>query len=394
MVGMGKDLSPDVLVDRARSALVDLARRDLTGLTDAEIEAHAVATAELVRLADAASVAAMARLDTSGAWAPSGARSAAHYVGWKGHLPLARAKALRRCGRQLRDLPVASEAFAGGQLTVDHVRLLAHAQHKAPDAFVADEPRLVELAGTHLFAQFETIIRYWIHRNDPDGAEGDAASAFAARRVDCSVTFEGTVVLDALLDPLTGAIVARELARLEQELFEADWAEARERLGDAATAHDLARTPKQRRADALRIMAERSAAKPADATEARVLLQVLIGHESVERLCELSNGTVLTPGQLLPVLDRADVERVIFDGPSKVIDVGVRRRLFTGGTRTAVHARDRGCTHPSCDEPLDRCQIDHIVPWSQGGPTTQCNAQDHCRFHNIEKGDRPPPPAA
>jgi Domain of unknown function (DUF222) len=394
MVGMGIGASPEVVAKVARTVLADLAGRDLTGLTDAEVEAHAIATAELLRLAEAAHVAALARLDTSGAWAPSGARSAAHHVAWKGHLSLPRAKALQRCSRQLRDLPATAEAFAAGLLTVDHVRLLAHAQRTAPDAFAGDEGRLVELAGTQLFSQLETIIRYWIHRHDPDGAEADAATAFAERRVDCSATFEGTVVLDALLDPLTGAIVARELARLEQELFDADWAEARERLGDAATAQLLARTPKQRRADALRIMAERSAAKPADATEARVLLQVLIGHESVERLCELTNGTVLTPGQVLPVLDRADVERVIFDGPSKVIDVGVRRRLFTGGTRTAIHARDRGCTHPSCDEPLDRCQIDHIIPWSHGGPTTQANGHDHCRFHNLEKGDRPPPPAA
>ena len=80
-------------------------------------------------------MAAVARLDTSGAWAPSGARSAAHYVAWKGHLPLPRAKALQRCGRQLRDLPVTAEAFAAGQLTVEHVRLLAHAHGKAPEAF-------------------------------------------------------------------------------------------------------------------------------------------------------------------------------------------------------------------------------------------------------------------
>jgi len=238
------------------------------------------------------------------------------------------------------------------------------------------------------------VIRYWVHRNDADDAQTDAASQLAERRVDCSETFEGTVVLDALLDPITGAIVARELARLEQELFEADWAEARERVGDGACATDLARTPKQRRADALRLMAERSAAKPADATEARVLLQVLAGHESVERLCELSNGTVVTPGQLLPILHLADVERIIFDGPSKVIDVGVRRRLFSGATRTAVHARDRGCTHPSCDEPLDRCQVDHVIPWSRGGLTTQTNGEDKCRFHNHHKGDRPPRPGA
>ena len=204
-------------------------------------------------------------------------------------------------------------------------------------------------------------------------------------------------MLDTLLDPLTGAIVARRTGAPRAGALRGRLGEARERLGDAATAHDLARTPKQRRADALRSMAERSAAKPADATEARVLLQVLIGHESVERLCELSNGTVLTPGQVLPVLDRADVERVIFDGPSKVIDVGVRRRLFTGGTRTAVHAHDRGCTHPSCDEPLDRCQIDHIVPWSRAArprsatprttaaSTTSKRAIDHPR----RRPDRP-----
>ncbi len=391
---MGKDVSPELVVEQARSALADLAARDLTVLTDAEIERHAVATAELLTLAEAAHVAALARLDSSGAWAPPGARSAAHFVAWHAHLPLGRAQARQRCGRQLRVLPTTAAAFASGRITVDHVRLLAHAQSKAPEAFAEDEERLVERASSGLFSGFETIIRYWVHRHDPDGVEADAAAAFAERRVDCSTTFEGTVVLDALLDPITGAIVARELDRLERELFEADWAEARARCGDAAVAADLARTPKQRRADALRIMAERSAAKPAEATEARVLLQVLVGHESVDRLCELSNGTVVTPGQLLPVLDRAEVERVIFDGPSKVIDVGVRRRLFSGATRTAIHARDRGCTHPSCSEPLDRCQIDHVIPYCQGGLTTQDNGTDQCRFHNHHKGGRPPPQAA
>ncbi|MEO7570883.1 MAG: hypothetical protein ABIX10_00450 [Acidimicrobiales bacterium] len=272
---MGTDLSPSVVAKDAAKALGDLASRDLTGLPTAEIEEHAIATAELLRLAEAAHVTAIARLDVSGAWAPSGARSAADYVGWKGHLPLPRAKAFQRCGRQLRDLAATATAFADGALTVDHVRLLALAQAKAPDAFTEDEARLVVLATSVLFSRFETVIRYWIHRNDPDDTEADAASQVAERRVDCSETFEGTVVIDALLDPITGAIVARELARLEQELFEADWAEARQRLGGTACA-----------------------------SEPRVLLQVLVGRGSVERLCELSSGTVVTPGQLLPVLRR------------------------------------------------------------------------------------------
>lgn len=46
-----------------------------------------------------------------------------------------------------------------------------------------------------------------------------------------------------------------ELGRLEQQEFAADWAEARSRLGEAATAADLQRTPAQRRHDALVRMA-------------------------------------------------------------------------------------------------------------------------------------------
>jgi hypothetical protein len=77
---MGCSASPAVVAKEAEPALADLAARDLTGLTDAEVDAHAIATADLLRLAEAAHVAAVARLDTSGAWAPSGARSAAHHV--------------------------------------------------------------------------------------------------------------------------------------------------------------------------------------------------------------------------------------------------------------------------------------------------------------------------
>ncbi len=229
--------------------------------------------------------------------------------------------------------------------------------------------------------------------HEPDEVEVAAQSAFEQRRAHGSRVLDSMVAVDARLDPVGGEIWRRELDRIEQELWEADWAEARERLGEAACEADLWRTRPQRRADAMRIMAERSAAKPADATEARVLLQVLTGDKSLERICELSNGRVVTPGQIVPHLDKADVERIVFDGPSKVIDVGVRQRLFRGATRTAVLVRDRGCTDPSCDAPMDRCEVDHIIPWADGGLTTQDNGQGHCGFHNRRKG-RTPPPAA
>jgi len=264
-----------------------------------------------------------------------------------------------------------------------------------PEAFEADEARLVRAGERQLFSAFERVIRYWVQVHAPDLAEADAAEQHDQRRVHASRSFEGTIIIDAMLDPVTGEIWLRELERLEQHEFDADWAEARSRLGDDATTADLCRTPQQRRADALRVMAERSAAKPADATEARPLIHVVAGTETLKNVCELSNGTVITPGQLLPILHWADLARVIFDGPSRVIDVGVRQRLFTGATRVAVERRDTVCQHPSCDTPAERCQIDHVIPYDHGGPTTQDNGQCLCPFHHrLHHKQRQPQPVA
>ncbi|CAN5720605.1 hypothetical protein BH24ACT3_BH24ACT3_10170 [soil metagenome] len=73
---------------------------------------------------------------------------------------------------------------------------------------------------------------------------------------------------------------------------------------------------------------------------------------------------------------------MVFEGRSRVIDVGVRTRLFTGALRRAIEVRDRTCTWPGCDTPVDRCEIDHRRPFAQGGPTTQANGDAKCGFHH------------
>jgi hypothetical protein len=382
MVGMAIGRSFEEVLRKARALLVEANGRDLTELTEGEVAEAAVLASEVAKLAEAAQVRVLGRLDVSRAWADDGARSGAAWVAWRCGLSRGRAGALLKCGRQLRDMPGVEAAMLAGRITVDHVRLLAAAQRADAEAFAADEARLIDAAQRLLFSAFERVIRYWTYAHAPDRCEADAATLHDERRLDASRTIGGVVVVDALLDPITGEVFLRELERLEAAEFEADWAEARERLGDAATAADLRRTPKQRRADALRTMATRSAAKPADATEPRVLLHVVAGAESVERMCELSSGAVVTPGQVLSELRWADVARVIFDGPSRVIDVGVRQRLFTGATRTAVERRDQRCQHPGCDEPAERCEIDHVVPFEEGGLTIQVNGRCYCPFHH------------
>ena len=99
---------------------------------------------------------------------------------------------------------------------------------------------------------------------------------------------------------------------------------------------------------------------------------MLVGYETFAgRMCELANGSVVTPGSLVPWLDEAWVERVVFDGPDRIKNVGVRRRIFTGATRRAVEVRDRECFHPLCDATVEDCEVDHVEPWpSAASPST------------------------
>jgi hypothetical protein len=110
---------------------------------------------------------------------------------------------------------------------------------------------------------------------------------------------------------------------------------------------------------------------------------VFVGCETFAgRLCELANGTPVTPGSLAPWLEHADIERVVFHGPSRVIDLGEARRLFTGALRRIIQLRDRECFEAACDIRAEHAQVDHIEPWAHGGTTTQANGRVACAFHN------------
>jgi hypothetical protein len=123
------------------------------------------------------------------------------------------------------------------------------------------------------------------------------------------------------------------------------------------------------------------------------LITILVGHGAFSRTCELADGTVIAPGDVVPLLGDADIERIVFDGPSRVIEVGARRRFFEDALRRAIEVRDRHCQHPSgCDVPAAQCQIDHIVPWAHGGLTTQDNGRCYCPVHNRQRvSERAPP---
>ena len=271
-------------------------------------------------------------------------------------------------------MPHTQRALADGALSPEHVDALGHANSGSRLAlFESHEETLVEQAKLLRFADCCRMVEYWKQRADADATENDGERLHEARRAMVATTIDGMVDLRGLLDPVGGATVLDELERLMEQ----------RRLQDRADGE--VRTAGQRRADALVEMAKRSRAAADGGLRPRPLLTVLVGEETLARVCELATGTVIAPGQVVPLLSEADLERVVFDSPDRVISVS-RKRTFTGALRRAIEVRDRHCQHPSgCNEPASRCDVDHIRPHSEGGETSQENGKLGCWPHNRHR---------
>jgi hypothetical protein len=370
----------------------ELSQRPLEGVDDDELQASIEALGRLETMLVAERSRLIGEWDRRGAWRSTGAKTASAALASMDGSSKQECGARLRLERSLRHLPVVREALRAGDIREAHARVLARARNpRSAMAMARDEAMLVHHAVSMPFASFVRAVQYWSLRADPDGADEDDLDRRERRHVSLDQTFAGMWSGTTLLDPISGEIVGSELERLEQQLFEADWLEARERLGRTPVVGELARTPGQRRADALVEMATRSAGS--DGSAARPLFQVLLGSDAFSHVLQLASGQVLPPSALLPWLSSADLERYLFDGGrQRVISVSYRR-TFDGALRDLIKVRDQFCYHPTCDEPASRCQIDHIEPWAAGGVTAQENGRLACGFHNRLRHRRPPPPA-
>jgi hypothetical protein len=383
------------------SAAVDALAAEFDGSRLDDEHLHAVIR-EVTRIQDRLSCAAghvVHEWDQRGSWADNGSRSPAHRLARESARESGRS--VPSCRAVLRDaasaavLPEVDAAVTCGRLAHEVVSVFGRARGAGREALMAEqESELVELCVGHRFGDVVRILRYWTMRADAQlAADGTVplGSEVAPAEVHVSSTYEGAVAIDGVLDPISGSIVSQELLRLMMQL---------QRQVD-----DPAAIPQsQWRARALVEMATRSAA--AGDIESRrpvPLFTVLVGADQVAGLCELADNTVIPPASLAPFVRSAMIESVIFDGPARVVGVS-SQRTFTGALRRAIEVRDRHCQHLSgCDVPADRCDIDHIVPWSWGGETSQHNGRALCRPHNrhpelrerdVPPVDAGPPPTA
>ncbi len=81
------------------------------------------------------------------------------------------------------------------------------------------------------------------------------------------------------------------------------------------------------------------------------------------------------------------VRRVVVGADSVVIDLGRRRRLFTGPAQLAARLSSTECYWPGCHVPVTDCDTDHLIPWADrgGGSTNPRNGGPACGKHSRHK---------
>jgi hypothetical protein len=166
----------------------------------------------------------------------------------------------------------------------------------------------------------------------------------------------------------------------------------------------LARTERQRRADALIAIAEQAATTPAGVNKPEPVVNIVMSSDAFETAmaeyagtstarpnpssftdyrCETVNGGPVSPDEAFRLALQGHVRRVVLGAAET--SVSRKARLFTGPLRKLLDIRDGECTWVSCDRPPRQCQGGHLEPWRHDGPTTAQNGGLECGPHNRFK---------
>ena len=192
-----------------------------------------------INIAEAEMMTLIAEFDRRRGWEAEGFRSCAHWLAWRIGIKLGPARERVRTARALEKLPKTAEALGNGVLSYSKARSLTRV------ATAESEAQLLELAQAASAAKVEETVKVW-RQLCRDGEVTAEQARHRSRKLSVFVDQDGMYVVAGRLEPEAGAVFKRALEAAAFALYKADGGEA----GGTE--------PRQRRADAAGLMAERA----------------------------------------------------------------------------------------------------------------------------------------
>ncbi len=280
-----------------------------------------------------------------------------------------------------------------------------HANPRVGHRLVDALPTLLEHAQHLPDAAFKCSVRRWEALADVDGAHQGHDAADANRSAHAVIVGD-RFHLDATAGVIAGTSIVEILRHFEQAQFDAEWDDLRARYGEGACPAMLERTAPQRRFDALCAVFERAAGTAPGTRQPEPVVNIVVDQATWEawvarlsgeqpdaplpdaadvdaRRCETVDGAPVDPADAVIAGIVGHVRRVVMDSSGVVIDLGRKRRMYTGSAREAAVLQGRRCWWPGCGQPSSH--IDHSTDWARDGHTNPANAAPACPRHNRYK---------
>jgi len=163
----------------------------------------------------------------------------------------------------------------------------------------------------------------------------------------------------------------------------------------ATVCADDPRTRNQRRADAMGALAmgaERLSCRCGQAhcpaatgrVPSPVVIHVIADQAGIDGTApgSMIGSDALIPPELIAELAKSATLRLLIHSADAPPEAG-----YTPSQALAdfVRCRDLTCRFPGCDQPATRCDLDHTIPYADGGPTHAGNLKTLCRRHHLLK---------
>jgi hypothetical protein len=267
-------------------------------------------------------------------------------------------------------------------------------QHLDDDIVAAVQARVLAKAPGQTLAEMKRTLRGAIIAADPAGAADRAEAARAERTVSRDPLDDGMAEVRAVLTATDTELVWAELTARAQAEYIRRHDQGLDQPGIDAL-----------RADAL----VHAILRPDTTTEAstthhhnkpggpggtggpgRVQLRVTIDLPTLLGLAhnpaELAGHGPIPPHLARELATSADWIRFTTDPQTgELLDLAPRRYRPSRRLAAFIRARQPVCGWPGCNQPSERCDIDHSQDFRKGGPTCRCNLGPFCRQHHNAK---------
>ena len=362
--------------------------------------------AACINSAEAQMMTLIADFDRRGGWKDDFG-SCAEWLAWRIGIKIGPARERVRAARALENLPRTADALRAGSISYAKVRALTRV------ATPESEAQLLEFARAGSAAKLERTVRMW--KKLSRDAELTAEQArHRSRAFSVFVDGDGMYVVKGRLEPEVGAMLMRAVEAASDALFRREGGARDARTGAKARDSRIDRAdprpePKQRRADAVGLLAERAlaagfgtgeaSATPEDGSTAgsdperqvesgtRAERYQVMVHCDAATLAEEGepgrsdlDGIRVSAETSRRMACDAAVVAMVHAKDGSMLNVGRRTRTIPPHIRRALEERDRGCRFPGCG--CRFTEAHHVKHWADGGETSLRNTLLLCRRHH------------